>query len=138
MRISYASPLVVLLLAGCGAKSPLAGKWNASTPGMPPAAKIVMDFSSDTFTQTVDMTGNGLTIHADSKGTYKIDGTKVKMTTTEIKLDDSKLPAAIKDMVKQQVEAEKGKTQEGELKVDGDTATITTDKGAMTLTKIKS
>lgn len=104
---------------------------------MPPGATVSMEFTSNTFKQTVDASNAGMSIHADSTGTYTITDKKIKMTTTDIKLDDSKLPPAAKEIIKAAIEKEKGKSQEGELKIDGDTATITTDKGVLTLTRAK-
>jgi hypothetical protein len=138
MRLYHALPLTLLLLAGCGGGPSLVGKWNMTGAGVPQGATVVTEFTSNTFKSVVDMAGPGMSIHAESSGTYTFDGKKIKMTTTDIKLDDAKLPAMVKDLVKQQIDKEKGKSQEGELKIEGDKATISTPEGVITLTKVGS
>ena len=83
----------------------------------------------------------GTNIHVDTTGTYTFDGKKLKMTTTEMKMDDSKIPAQYKELAKSAFNAQaaqaKGKTEEIDVKLEGDTATFTQATGKATLTRIK-
>ena len=136
MRISRLLPIALVCLVGCGGPS-LVGKWTMSGAGVPSGAKTTIEFTSDKFTQVMDMDQMGMKIHVDSSGTYTFDGKKLKMKVTDIKLDDSKLPDAVKSMAKTQMEAEKGKEQEADVKLEADTATLTAKGSTATLTKVK-
>ena len=141
MRITCILPLVLVCLVGCGGPS-LVGKWNvAGDTKMPPGAKLMLDFKSDKFTQTTDFDQMGVKIHVDTTGTYTFDGKKLKMTVTDIKLDDSNIPAQYKELAKSQFEAQagaaRGKTEEIDVKLEGDTATFTQKTGTSTLTRVK-
>ena len=136
MRLYRALPFVLVFLAGCGGPS-LGGKWTASGGGVPAGAKSTIEFTDSTFKQTIEATQMGISLKIEANGTYTINDKKIKLTVNDLKLDDSQIPAAFKDQAKKQVEAGKGKTQEGDLKIDGDTATITSAGVTMTLTKVK-
>ena len=140
MRIFRILPLALVCLVGCGGPS-LVGKWNVSADKMPPGAKLTMEFTSTGFTQSTDIVQMGTNIHVDTTGTYTFDGKKLKMTTTEMKMDDSKIPAQYKELAKSAFSAQaaqaKGKTEEIDVKLDGDTATFTQPTGKATLTRIK-
>ena len=129
-------PFVLVCLVGCGGPS-LSGKYSVAADGMPPGTKIVMEFNSGKYTQTVDADAMGMKLHSDTTGTYTYDGKKIVMTITDIKVGDSNLPAAAKEQMKAQIEAGKSKPQESEVKIDGENMTFTTNGKAITLTKIK-
>ena len=141
MRITRILPFALVCLAGCGGPS-LVGKWSVSgDTKMPPGTKVTLDFTSSGFTQAADFTQMGIAIHVDTIGTYTFDGKKAKMTVTDLKFDDSKIPAQYKELAKSQfatqTAAAKGKTEEVDVKLDGDTATFTQKAGTVTLTKVK-
>ncbi|MBS1728558.1 MAG: hypothetical protein JST51_17715 [Armatimonadetes bacterium] len=135
MRIYRALPLALVCLAGCGGPS-LVGKWTMSGASAPPGAITIIEFTSDSFTQTVDM-AQPIQVHAVGKGVYKIQGDKISMTVNDVEIDDSKFPEALKAAVKGTIDKQKGQTITGTLKIEGDTATITADKGTITLAKVK-
>lgn len=138
MRIQKALPLILLVaLFGCNKGPSLAGKWSVSATGIPAGAKVEVDFTDSAFTQTLDLTISGMKIHATTTGNYKIEADKIKMTTTDIKVDDKDLPPQFRDAMKTQMDKELNQTKEGTIKIEGDTATITIDKGTQTLTRIK-
>ena len=141
MRILRILPLALVCLVGCGGGPSLVGKWNIKADKMPPGAKMVLEFTSTGYSQGSDFEQAGMKIHVDTIGTYTFDGKKLKMTTSEIKLDDSKLPEQIRALAKKQLEAQnaqlKGKTEEIDVKLEGDTAVFTQPSGNATLTRIK-
>lgn len=141
MRISHVLPFALVCLVGCSHGPSLVGKWTVSGDKVPKSSKLGMEFTSSGFTQTTDMEQMGVNIHIDTNGTYTFDGKKLKMTVTDMKLDDSKIPAQYKEIAKSgfaaQAAAAKGKTEEIDVKLDGDTATFTQPKGSATLTRVK-
>jgi hypothetical protein len=131
-----------LFVAGCSSGPSLVGKWNATgIKGIPAGSTVVMDFKADTVTTDATISQAGMTIKVKSEATYKIEGTKLSMTTTKSSVDEASLPAAIKPMlpmIKAEMEKQNGQVASGELKITGDTATIEDPKtGNITLTKVK-
>lgn len=100
-----------------------------------------MDFTSSGYTQTAEFDQMGMKIHVDTLGTYTFDGKKLKMTVTDMKFDDSQIPAQYKEIAKSQfatqATAAKGKTEEIDVTLDGDKATFSQKSGTATLTRIK-
>jgi hypothetical protein len=129
-------PFALVCLIGCGGPS-LSGKYTMTGDGIPPGGKIVLDFNGGKFSQSLDVEQMGMKIHADSTGTYKLDGKKLSMTVTDVKVDDSKLPIQVREIVKSQIADSKAKTQESDVKFEGDTVTLTSNGKSATLTKVK-
>ncbi|MEI7985591.1 MAG: hypothetical protein WCI55_08175 [Armatimonadota bacterium] len=136
MRIVWMLPFALISLVGCGGPT-IDGKYSMTGEGTPPGGKIVMDLKAGKFTQTMDVEQMGMKIHADTTGTYTFDGKKIKMTVTDIKVDDANLPAQVKEMIKGQIEQTKSKTQESDVKIEGEVVTLTSEGKTATLTKIK-
>jgi hypothetical protein len=141
MRNLLFLPIALVCLAGCGGPS-LVGKWNVSgDKKLPAGANTVIEFTSDKFTQTTDFMQMRIRVHFDIIGTYTFDGKKLKRIVTDMKLDDSQIPSQFKEMARSQfsvqADAVKGKVEEIEVKLDGDTATLTQKDGTITLTRIK-
>jgi hypothetical protein len=136
MRIVMLLPLALVCLVGCGGPS-IDGKYSMTGEGTPPGGTIVIDFKAGKFTQTMDVDQFGMKIHADTTGTYTYDGKKLKMTVTDIKVDDAKLPEQVKAMIKGQIEETKTKSQESDVKIEGEVISLTSAGKTATLTKIK-
>lgn len=137
MRIYRMLPLALICLAGCSGGPSLAGKWNMNAPGMPAGSSLITEFTSNKFTTTLDTEQMGIKLHVETSGDYTYDGKKLKMTTTDIKIDDSKLPEMARKSIKEAVEKEKGKSKEGDLKLEGDKATFSAPEGTLNMTRVK-
>lgn len=132
--------VTAIILVACGKKDPLIGKWNATGGNLPKGVTTTFEFEDGNKLKTA-MTGAvmGVEIKIDGNGTYKVEGDKITMTMSEVKLDDSKIPAAFKSAAKNQIEnGDMKKPRTGKLKIDGDTATVTDKAEPLTLTRIKS
>jgi len=139
MRILHALPLAIVCLVGCGGPS-LAGKWDTKAAGAPPGSKAVTEFTGSTFTMGLDMGQGDQSLHIDFSGDYTFDGKKLKMVGKKVVVDDSKIPAQFKSQVKAiqpMLEQQLLKTEEGDLKLEGDVATFNNGKTTTTFTKIK-
>ena len=129
---------VALSLIGCG-KSGLSGKWNMTGGGMPPGATSQIEFTGDKYTMEVSASQGAMALKVNTAGTFTYKDTKLEMTQTSMTIDDSKLPAQVRDMVKKQIETTMPKTQSGTVTMtDADNATLATEKGSITLTRVKA
>jgi hypothetical protein len=132
--------LIPLASVGCGKKDPFIGKWNVSGAKMPPGLTATMEFQEGNKLK-MGMNGNiaGMEIKVDGTGTYKVEGEKITTTVSEMKLDDSKLPAAFRAQAKAGLEnSEMKKPQTSTFKIEGETITLNGSDGTTTLTKVKS
>ena len=138
MRICVILPLVVVCLIGCGGSPSLVGKWSMSgNIKMPPGTKATIEFTADKFTQSNDIPLMGISVHMDEIGNYTLDGGKLSMTVTEVKLDQSKVPDQYRQIAAAQSEAAKGPREVIEANIDTDTVTLNQKAGIATLTRIK-
>lgn len=144
-RTLLAVSFSTLILAGCGGPS-LAGDWTVSGGQIPPGASSKISFTGNTYKMNVDVNQQGVNLKLTSDGSYTLNGEELSMTTNNIAIDDSAVPAAFKaflEPIKKQLETAKGKTQTGKIKIEGETATFEgkDDKGqpvSLTFTKVKS
>jgi hypothetical protein len=126
-----------MLLVACS-KNPLVGKWNMSGGSMQAGAKSVVEFKGDgTFVMNVEISQMGIVAKIDSSGTYKMEGEKLTTTISKFNVDDSQIPAEFRQVAKSQIEHLMNKPIEGTLKLVGETGTVTTTNGIITIGKIQ-
>lgn len=117
-----------LLIAGCGAKNPLVGKWtgNVSARGM--SVPVTMQFTDDgKETQSLQLMGQTMT----SQGTYTAKDGTITQTLTSSTVNGRALPTPA---------GSAGRSQTAQYKVEGDTLTVTPTSGGpqVVLTRQKS
>lgn len=137
MRLYRLLPLALFCLVACGGKQTLVGKWNMTGAGTPTGSKFTMEFSEEGFMQTVDLKQGSVDLHVVGKGVYTLEGNKLVMTVTDVTFDEARVPTEVRDLVRQKVMQDKGKTQETEVKFENDTVQMISPGGTATLTRIK-
>lgn len=128
---------LLVLLAGCGKGSKLVGTWTTTQGGTPAEVTFSPDGTATAVVTIKDGPMAGAVVNI--KASYKEDGDKLHMTTTDATV--SNFPAIAKgkeaevtDAVKKQ--AEVGKEKIDSIKWNSDTSFTTTgDKGSATFTK---
>jgi hypothetical protein len=108
---------------------------------LPPASKLVTDFTDKTFKLSVETEQFSTKIRFDVTGDYTFDGKRIKMISKSVNLDESSLPAAVKPqaaMVKSALEKKILTTEEGDAKLEGDVLTVMAKTGKPVIyTRIK-
>ena len=143
-RILAASSLFAFTLVGCGGPS-MVGDWTVVSDKMPGGAAATANFTSSGYTMNVEAGQGGMNIVIKMDGTYTLKGDQLTMTSGNVTIDDSKIPAAYRSLVapvQKQLDEQKGKSNTGTIKIEGDVATFNgkDDKGGpitMTFTKVK-
>lgn len=135
---------VAAIISGCGGGNSITGDWNVSSDAnMPPGSKVTATFSgSDQLSMHMDMSqplpsGKSIGIHADIKGTYKIEGENMTVKAESVKFTGSDVPAELKAAMDEQfktleTQAKDQINQEGVTKiawVDKDNFTLTGTRG---------
>lgn len=144
LRILLLSVGVAAIISGCGGGNAISGDWTVSADeSMPPGSKVTATFSgSDQLSMHMDMnqplpTGKSIGIHADIKGTYKIEGENMTVKAESVKFTGTDVPAELKAVMDEQfktleTQAKDQINQEGVTKiawVDKDNFTLTGGKG---------
>lgn len=153
LRILLLTVGIAALISGCGGGNSISGDWSVSSDAnMPPGSKVTATFSgSDQLSMRMDMTqplpnGKSIGIHADIKGTYKIEGDSMTVKAESVKFTGTDVPAELKAAMDQQfktleVQAKDQINEEGVTKiawVDKDNFTLTGAKGKpQTFTRAK-
>jgi len=136
-------PLFALLAFGCS-KPGLEGKWTMSGgPMIKNNTTGTITYTGNRFTLVMDVAQVGLKV--TTTGSYKLEGEKLSQTTDDVTVDDSKVAAQFKAMIKAVVIPAKLKETMNADKssaikfTDADKVVLTGGKdGDVTLTRVKS
>ncbi|HVL39372.1 MAG TPA: hypothetical protein VM328_08290 [Fimbriimonadaceae bacterium] len=145
--------LATVILCGCSGGRSLTGKWNVTPSGdLPKGTTMTAEFSgADALAMTMDMPqdlpdGKQIKLHADIKGTYKLEGDRLTVKADDVKFTGSGFPDELKgqlepmlkgmgDQVKDQINKEGSTVLAWK---DDDTFTLTGKKGnPETFTRVK-
>jgi hypothetical protein len=136
----FAIPFVVLGLALVACSKPgLVGKWkgNAADGKTNDTTEFLPDGK---FVSQVHLEQGAMKLDMSASGTYTAEGEKISLTMTDIKIDESKLPAEVKaflPQIKQGIDGQKGKKMDGTFKIEGDKLTITGSNMNGSYTRVK-
>lgn len=153
MKGFVAFAALAVFVVGCAPARTVVGDWQGTpSKDMPAGSSVKATFGAgDALTMTMDMPqdlpgGKKINLHADVKGTYKLEGERMTMRADDVKFSGTGFPPEIKDAMEASLkpmgeQVKEKLNAEGSLKfawVDDNSFTLTGKSGAPeTFTRIK-